>query len=76
MDTGKFLEQSVSDLKSLRFKNLDLATVKIILKAGARRRLINMKGFKFDRDGKINLSDWRLNRLENLINGQIDLLLE
>lgn len=49
---------------------------KIVLKAGARRRLINMKGFKFDRDGKINLPDWRLDRLESLINRQIDLLLE
>lgn len=35
-----------------------------------------MKGFKFDRDGKINLPNWRLDRLENLINEQIDLLLE
>lgn len=46
------------------------------VKYGARRRLINMKGFKFDRDSKINLPDWRLDRLESLINEQIDLLLK
>lgn len=46
------------------------------IKYGAHKRLINMKGFEFNRSGKINLPDWRLDRLESLINRQIDLLLE
>lgn len=72
-------EDFASNYVKERFPRLGttfIENAKIVLKAGARRRLINMKGFKFDRDSKINLPDWRLDRLESLINEQIDLLLK
>lgn len=48
---------------------------KIFLYSNAERRLINMKGFRFDR-GKIALPEWRLKKLEDLINHQIELILK
>ena len=41
-----------------------------------RRKLIDLKGFKFKKHPKYNLPDWRLEVLEKLINNQIDLILK
>lgn len=41
-----------------------------------RRKLINLKGFKFKKHPKYNLPDWRLEVLERLVDRQIDLILK
>ena len=43
---------------------------------GIRRRLINMRGFKFQKHPRYNLSTSRLDRLSDLVNKQIDSLLK
>lgn len=40
-----------------------------------RKRLIHMKGFRFNSVGKIELPEWRLRKLEQVVNNQIDKLL-
>lgn len=41
-----------------------------------RKRLIQLKGFQFERHPKYNLPEWRLEALEAAVNRQIELILE
>ena len=40
-----------------------------------RKKLKNMRGFKFEKDKNYNLPLWRLDMLEKVINHQIDSIL-
>lgn len=56
--------------------NTFIKDAKRCLTSEMRRKLINLKGFKFKKHPKYNLPDWRLEVLEKLINNQIDLILK
>jgi len=59
-----------------RIGNEFVSDSKECLTSEMRRKLINLKGFKFKKHSKYNLPDWRLEILEKLINNQIDLILQ
>ena len=41
-----------------------------------KKKLIALKGFKFERHPKYNLPEWRLEALEVAVNNQIEKILE
>lgn len=52
-----------------------LSSAVLCMTPNIRKKLINMKGFKFKKNKYFNLSDERLELLNNLINRRIDILL-
>lgn len=59
-----------------RIGNKFIDDARACLTTSMRKRLINIKDFKFERHPKYNLPEWRLELLESLINKQIDLILQ
>lgn len=53
-----------------------ITTAKQVMNNDIKSRLIRMKGFKLKKHTRYNLQDDRINKLNKLINSQIDLLLE
>ena len=53
-----------------------IATAKQVMNDDIRSRLIRMKGFKLKKHTRYNLQDDRINKLNKLINSQIDFLLD
>lgn len=70
-DKEEYIEQLTPKIGSSFIKD-----AKRCLTSNMRRKLINIKGFKFQKHPKYNLPDWRLETLEKLINKQIDLILQ
>ena len=68
-------EEYIEQLKP-RIGSSFIKDAKRCLTSNMRRKLINIKGFKFQKHPKYNLPDWRLEILEKLINNQIDLILQ
>lgn len=59
-----------------RFGQTFIQNAKLFLGFGAHRKLINMQNFKFERNTKLGLPEWRLKKLEKLVQNQVKLLLE
>lgn len=53
-----------------------ITDAKLLLTPKLRKRLINLKGFKFSRGEKLRLPEWRLDKLEQLMEQQIGAILD
>lgn len=53
-----------------------ISDAKSLLTPSMRKKLINLRGFKFTKHPKHNLPDWRLEALAKAVNRQIDLILD
>ena len=51
-------------------------TARQVLTASMRKKLINMRGFKFKRHSRYNLQSERLDKLNKIVNNQISLILK
>lgn len=69
-DIDKYLS-----MKGPRLSREWIKPVKEFITPAARRALIRMKGFTFERHPKYNLPEWRLEALEKLINKNIEEIL-
>lgn len=69
-DLPKYLE-----LKGPRIGDDFYKTARWCLTPELRKKLIDLKGFKFERDKKLNLPEWRLELLEKFVNKNIDSVL-
>lgn len=52
-----------------------IQSAKAIITSDMKKKLIRLKGFEFKRHSKYNLPEWRLKKLESLVNKQIELIL-
>lgn len=62
--------------KGPRIGNSFVQDARYLMTPSMRKKLIRLQGFQFERHPKLNLPEWRLERLENLINLQIRMILE
>ncbi|MFW5631437.1 MAG: HipA protein [Acetivibrio ethanolgignens] len=69
------LEEYLS-LKGPRIGEDFYRTAKYCLTADTRKALIELKDFQFERDSKLNLPEWRLERLEKFVQENIRKILE
>lgn len=52
-----------------------ISVAKALMTPDIRKRLINMKGIKLTKHNRYNLPDWRIDRLNKIVNNQIMSLL-
>lgn len=73
-DDFKKIEEYLS-MKGPRIGDDFYLTAKRCLTPKTKKALINLKGFQFERDAKLNLPEWRLEFLEEFVNSNIDKIL-
>ena len=61
--------------KGPKLSNDWLKTAAYCMTPAAKKALIRLKGFSFERHGRFNLPEWRLGALEELINRNIEEIL-
>lgn len=73
-DDFKKIEEYLS-MKGPRIGDDFYKTAGWCLTPRTKKALINLKGFQFERDAKLNLPEWRLEFLEEFVNSNIDKIL-